>query len=225
MLLGRIPLIRKTPGHIVIVGSPVEAQAIDGNNVTLTLPTGMQRGDVVYVFFGISAALGGGTSSSGWTQLGATTDSTSSHTRAQAFRKVMGAVPDTEIVLTASANASNSAAAVGFALRGVDNEHPEDATTVITIGTSTTPDSASITTVTDKSWVLSFFSSGRVLDSAVTAPSGYSNQVDIAADDNNDVTVGGATKETTTAGAEDPPSWTGVLNANWVAASVAVRPA
>jgi hypothetical protein len=220
MLLRR-SLIKKPTGLITLVGSPTEGSAIDGLDITLSLPTGMQRGDMVYVYHALNTALGGGTTSTGWTQV-ATVDS--GLTRSEIFRKRMESTLDTQIVLTGSANVQRVSGAVAFALRGVDASNPEDATPTNATASSTDPDSPSITTQTPYAWVLSFMHT-RIRDLAVTAPSGYSNQVDVDADDTIDITVGGATREIAFPGAENPAAWTNVTSGEWVAWSVAVRPA
>ncbi len=213
---------RFVKGRISLIGTPAEVAAIDGGNLSLTLSTGAQQGDVVYVFVGLASAINGGTTSLGWTQVGSTTDNT---VRTLVFRKVMDSTPDASIAITGTAGVNDVGCAIAYTLRGVDNVTPEDATPTTATGSSTTPDSPSITTVTPNAWVLSFFCSRGSTDTTVTLPSGYSNQVDVTGNDSNDSTVGGATKEIASPGAEDPASWTAVNTGLWVAWSVAVRPA
>lgn len=223
MLLGRIPLVRRQPrGPISLVGS-TEGNAIDGTDLTLSLPGGLRESDVVYVMFGISTTAGGGTTSPGWTQIGSTVDNT---VRTQVFRKVMGYTPDAQIVLTGSASATNGCAGIAYGFRGVDIVSPEDQTATTATGTSAAaPDSPSITTQTANAWVISFgCKTGN--DPTVVAPTGYSNQVDDVANDTTDVTVGAATKLVAAAGAEDPAEWTTwTANVAWAAWSIAVRSA
>lgn len=222
MLLGRIPLIRPIPrGPITIVGVPVEANSLNGNDCTLTLPEGMQQNDVVYVFFCLASAAGGGTATPGWVQVGSNVDNT---VRTQVLRKTMGYTPDRTVVLTGTANVADTTAAIGFALRGVDIVTPDDAAPTTATGTSTNPDSPAIVTMTNGAWVLSCFGS-TVRDAAGTAPVGYSNAELTSSDDSSDCTGAGSTKECATAGSEDPASWTGINSGTWVSWSVAVRPA
>lgn len=222
MLLGRIPLIRPIPrGPISIVGSPTEAATgTGGADFTLTLPEGLRENDVVYVFAGLARAAGGG-APAGWTVVGTTDGST---IRTQLLRKVMGQTPDTTILITGTANGNDGESAVAIALRGVDIFTPEDTTFTTATATSTNPDSPSITTLTNRAWVISFAAS-RVQDATVVAPTGYANQVDILSNQVGDVTTAGATKEVATAAAENPDTWTTWSSAEWVAWSVAVRPA
>lgn len=208
-------------GTITLVGTPTEGSAGSGGDITLLMPTGVAQNDVVYVFFATSSS--GGTSSSGWTQIGSDLDN-GADLRTQVWRKVMGASPDASIVLTGSGIGSDAGVGIAFALRGVNTTTPEDATATTATGTSADPDSPSITTVTPNAWVISFAGS-RANDSALTAPSGYSNEVDLAQAESNNISGGGATKEVTAAGAENPASWTDWTSAAWAAWSVAVRPA
>ncbi len=213
---------------ISLVGSPVENSAINGADVTLILPVGMVQNDVCYVFVAADHVTDVGTSSSGWTALRSPDLAVGTGTISQVFRKVIGLVPDVSIVLTNNGDADDAMAAVGYALRGVDTTTPEDATpTTATSTSSAAPNSPAITTVTDGAWVISFGCTDGVAETSVTAPSGYSNQVDIAASDINQITVAGATKTITSAGVENPAVWTTwTVNAGTDAAgwSVAVRP-
>lgn len=205
---------------ITLVGT-AEASAINGGDATITLPS-MLENDVVYIGGGFGReASNAGVSSAGWTEL--VDFNNGFGYRFAVSRKVMGASPDASAVCLGSTNASDACAYVAIVLRGVDTTTPEDATTTTATGTSGAPNSPSITTVTDLAWVLSFGGSLTV-DAAVTAPTGYSNQVDVASNDDRDSTVGGATKEVTPAGAENPAAWTAWTSSLWCAASVAVRP-
>lgn len=219
-IAGSIGAYTAVGGQITLVGSPTEAGSGGGSDITLSLPTGMQNGDVVYVCFATSSS--GGTSSSGWTQVGSDIDS-GSDVRTQVFRKVMGASPDSSIVLDGSGIGSDSGVGLAYALRGVDPVTPEDTSPTTATGDSTNPNSPSVTTVTNNAWVISFAGS-RANDSAFTAPSGYSNQVDRLATDSNNISAGAATKEISTAAAENPAEWTNWSTGRWAAWSIAVRP-
>lgn len=208
---------------ITVVGT-AEGSNQNGLALTITLPTVLQD-DIVYVFTGTGneGTAAPGLNTSGYTEL-FNLDDTSAGLRC--FRKVMGASPDTTVQVTAQFNGIPRAAVV-VAVRGADTSTPEDATST-TAGqtTSTNPDSPSITTVTNGALVISAFATSAN-DSTVTAPSGYTDQVDDNennAGDSTSVTVGAASKIIASAGAENPASWTNVSNGSWFAASVAVRP-
>lgn len=208
-------------GTITFVANAEATSAINGGNATITLPA-MTQWDVVYVLCALSSTAGaGGTSSSGWTQIGSTTDNT---IRTLVFRKVMGAVPDTSFVCLGTGDANDSTVALSMSLRGVDIDTPEDAAPTTATGSSTNPDSPSITTTINNAFNLSIAASG-VSDATFTRPTGYSNQVDDEeAVDTNDISGGITHNQVETAGAEDPGTWTGWSTGPWVAWSVAVRP-
>lgn len=216
-------LLRPVPrGPITIVGSPTEAATGSGGaNFTLTLPTGLIENDVVYVFIGLPRNAGGG-APAGWTVV--STVDTGTTIRTQLLRKTMGQTPDTTILITGTANGNDGEVAIAIALRGVDINNPEDQTITTATATSTNPDGPSITTLTDKAWVISFAAS-KVNDTTVTVPTDYLNQVDINSNQINDMTVAGATKEVAVAAAEDPAAWGTWTSAEWITWTVAVRPA
>ena len=202
----------------------VEGSATNGGNVTLTLPSSiMVINDVVVVSGGVpQTGVSVGTQSSfGYTEL--IQFNSSGSYRFVVDRKIMGNPVDTQVVCLGTAASSDGISYVAQILRGVDRITPEDATITSTSGTGTTPDSPSITTVTDGAFVLSCVGS-NVSDITVTAPSGYSNQVDVNANDTRNSTVGMATILKSSNGAEDPPSWTGFTTGVWCSASVALRP-
>lgn len=187
--------------------------------MTLTLPGGLQQDDVVYVFASHTDAVLAGvsiTSPVGWSTIisGGTNDGYA------VFRKVMGASPDSSVDFNSDSSSTRGSAAIAIALRGVDTTTPEDAAAT----EAASLDPASITTVTNGAWVLSFMRS-EVTDAAITAPTSYVNQVDTTANDNTDVTVGGATREIAVAGAENPGAWTGLTSTLPYSATIAVRPA
>jgi hypothetical protein len=208
---------------ITLVGTPTTGSATNGGNITLTLPTGRQQGDVVYVGFALASAIGGGTSSGGWTQLGTTLDNT---IRLQMFRKVMGASPDANIVLTGGAQAADSSSAIAIAFRGVDPTTQEDVTRTTATGSSTNPNCPTITPATTGAVAIAYAAT-RIIDTTGTGgPAGYSNFTQVSSNDNNDTTSYMAWKGSLTASvAEDPAAFTGISTALWGAFTVAVRPA
>ena len=138
--------------------------------------------------------------------------------------KRMGASPDSSAVVNITgASLENASAAVAIAFRGVDATTAMDATITSATGSSTNPDSPSITTVTDGAAVISAFGSS-VNDPSVTAPSGYGDQVNNTSIDTVSAAAGMAWLTKATAGAENPASWTDVSDASWSAFTVALRP-
>jgi hypothetical protein len=199
-----------------------EGQRVDTTELTVNL-SGTQAGDVVYACHGYWAGGPAGTPS-GYTAIGTATLLAQFHMRVS--RKVLSGADTTVVFPAASANSANTAQAI--VLRGVDNTTPEDATatTATSSSTSTQPDGASITTTTAGAWVISAVVK-ECVDAAVTAPSGYSNQSDIAGDATTaDATTAVATKLITSPGAEDPGAWSNFANGTvtgWCAVTVAVR--
>lgn len=194
-----------------------EASAINDGDVTLDLSgLSLLENDVVVL------VASGGVSAPSMTTSGYT--ATVVGTTILAWKR-MGSTPDTSAVVNITGISSLFAsAAVAIAFRGVDTTTAMDATITSANSSGTNPDSPSITTVTDGAGVISAFGS-FVADAAVTAPSGYGDQVDIASTDTVPATAGMAWLTKASAGAEDPASWTNVSSGTWAAFTVALRPA
>ena len=199
---------------ISFIGS-AENSAANGGDVTVTLPGGMAADDIVVVGEkeGNSSGNGG---ISGYTII-------RQDARFCTWRKFMPATPDSSFTSTGSGGTSNAHVVCCHVYRGVDTTTPLDQTTTYVEGSSTTPDSPSITTVTDGAAVVSAVTSG-VSDTTVTAPTGFSDQIDRNHSDASPATVGIAWIARATAGAYDPPSWTNFSTGSWGAQSIALRP-
>jgi hypothetical protein len=214
---------------IALRGTASNSAANLSSTLTVTFPGGVAEGDVVYGSFGFGTTANVNIPTpSGYTELADLySDGTSNDANLQVVRKVMGVTPDSSIVFDNGLGAGNNGqAGIVQIFSGADST-PEDVTTTTATGTNTAVDSPSITTVTDGAWVLSGGST-TVADASVTAPTGYSNQV---ANNGNgsaqDITVMGASKTVSPAGAENPASWTGITaqaSGSWCAASVAIQP-
>jgi len=173
MLPGLLPVPVRRPGAITFVGGIAGAVA-DGGDVTLTLSgLGLAQNDVVIVFGGFSRTTADpGVSSGGWTENfefdGADQDNSLSW-------KAMSGSPDTSVVCLGSANATDAAAYVALAFRGVNTTTPFDATSVTGEGAAgAIPNPPSITTATAGAMIIAM---GAVRfsppDTTVTEPSGY----------------------------------------------------
>ena len=207
---------------ITFVGSG-DAATINGGDPTITLPS-MLQDDLVVVVAGDSQQLATvGFTTAGYTTFISGLQHSGSGPILWAGYKFMGASPDASVQVSNNSGSTHSCSAVALVFRGVDLTTPLDATTTTTDGTSTNPDSPSITTV-NGGVVMSAFTS-EVLDASVTMPSGYSDQIDESADDNNDIVTGAAWKAVGAATAEDPASWTNVSSGAWIAISIALREA
>lgn len=195
------------------------------SDLPITLPA-MEPGDAVYVFV-ICADPGDlAMNTAGYTEI--VTDIAAGAGEVAVFRKIQTDPVDTDASVDITATLTGRAA-VAIVLRGVDQTTPEDATPTTAAATSTNPDPPSITTVTAGAWVIAFAGSQGIVDTSITAPSGYGNQVDAVGDHAtqaaNDCTAGGATREIASAGAENPAAWTNWSSGGWRALSIAVRPA
>jgi len=202
----------------VISGGALTGGINNGGSVTLTFPAGVLQDDVVYVCSGIDGTPTIATS--GYTAIA---NVTSSNQQTWVWRKIMGATPDASVTINGTGQPQDAHTVVALILRGVEVTQPEDATPTTASGSSTNPNNPAITTVFNRAWVLAFASS-EVNDTSITAPSGYTNQTDIAVSDTNPSTTAVATKEITPPGVEDPPSWTDWASGTWGAITVAVRP-
>src|SRR3990172_4171119 len=209
-----------------------EAFAIDGGDITITHPVGIDEDDVVYLAYTLSTVSVGdfdmAITTSGYTELGEVYFEDTVPVNFAVFRKIMGITPDSTAVCDGNDVITDSLTAVEHVWTGVDIITPEDATTEITGGIDgSVPDSPPIITVTANAIVISFGGSS-IGDISVDAPSGYSNQVDINSDDNRDSTCAAASILVVSPGTEDPGAWINWTDNNATcrgAATVAIRPA
>jgi len=138
--------------------------------------------------------------------------------------KVMGVTPDSTVNMQRAVDVTAYAIQVW---RGVDTSNVLDVTTpAVATGTSDSPDSPSITTVTDGALIFSFAFLDDDDATVSVTPTGYSNMVEgnTALGGVSGATVAFASKELASFGADDPSAWT-LSNDQWVAATIALRPA
>ncbi|MBI2030764.1 hypothetical protein HYT05_04020 [Candidatus Kaiserbacteria bacterium] len=205
-------------------------------NVSLTGLTGgiasaAAEGDLVIVSTGFVSTSNGnpGVGTAGYTELN---DLYANDTRDANFSvnwKLMGVSPDTTVSCNGSGSASNGAVCVVHVWRGADQTTPFDvASTSATATNSAVPNSPSITPTTSGAIVISTgLGTGSAVDNSVTAPTGYSNKVDISVDPSSAATVGISSKSWSS-GAEDPAAWTTWTTStsdSWAAMTLAIRPA
>lgn len=210
---------------ISLIGSTV-GSAINGGNVTLTLPGNYSSGNVaiVVVTLGTSttATLACASSSGGaFTQI--VTTVASSFARFGVFRTVISSTSAlTQAVITGTASALDTTVAGIHIFRNVDQVTPEDVTATSTTGASTTPDSPSITVTSCGCAIISAV--GTSLISTLTAPSSWLNATTKTTNDTNDATIGQAWITNATTNAFDPASWTSTTTTPWCSATIALRP-
>lgn len=221
--------LRPEAGTIVYVGG-IAGSALNGANVTLDLTaltggiaSSPSEGDIIIVNGGHSSAdaVDAGVSTSGYTEI---VDQTNTVQQSVSW-KVMGASPDASVVGIGSGNILDATAYAAQVFRGVDPNTPIDVTATVATGSSTTPDSPSITTVSDETVIVSCVASAAP-DAAVTRPFGFVKGIDANGDDNTNITTAMAwrTKHShTVAGAYNPAPWTNFVTSTWCAATVALR--
>jgi len=198
-------------------GGNLAGSSSNGNGITLTFPSGLSSGAVVYLCVG--ARSGYSVATSGYSSIA--TRTSGSHV-VNVYRKILTGSLDTNVVITGSGSQQDAMAAAAFILRGVDNVTPEDVTPTSASASSTNPNNPAITTVTDSAWILAFASS-QVFDSSVTPPTNYNDSTGATASDNNSASTYGAWYEKLNAGAENPAAWTNWSTGSWGAITVAVR--
>lgn len=188
-------------------------------------------GDLVVVAAGFVSTANGdpGVSTAGYTEIADLYADDVLDANLSVSYKFMGVTPDTSVTCNGSGVATDGSAAVCHVWRNVDTGTPMDvlATADANINSSI-PDSPDITPVTFGAQILvAGLGTSTAVDNTVTAPVGYSNQVDISTDPGNAVTVGIASKAWA-GGTEAPAAWTAwttTVNDSWAAVTLALRPA
>lgn len=213
---------------ITLIGTPQTGVANNGGNVTLTWSTTPSTGDYTVVIVSAPAtnAVNVSMSTAGYTRLSFYTGANNTQPATGIFYKKQGASPDTNAVCVGGNGTATDTTAIGYVLRGVDGTTPIDQTSPTPAGptASTNPDSPQIVTQTNGAWVIVTATSIQTIDTAVTAPAGYSNDFRVGGDDTTDHTEAAAWKEVATAGTENPASWTNWTTGTWVALTGAFRP-
>lgn len=190
----------------------------------------LQPGDLVVVSTGFVQTVDGnpGVTTAGYTEVADLRANDTRDANLSVNWKLMGATPDTSVACNGSLSATNGAVGVVHAWRGVDQTNPLDTTPTTATGTNASPpNSPTITPITAGAVIIATgLGTSTAVDNSVTAPAGYSNQVDISIDPGNAATVGIASKAWVS-GAEDAAAWTTWTTAtsdSWCAVSLAIRP-
>jgi len=196
-----------TPSSVTFVAS----KNITSTGVT-ALPATAQEGDYVLVFIAYNPAgtsnVNGGYSTAGFVLVGSTA-------AMACYYKKMGATPDTTVDVS-SMTTGNATIVI---LRGCDGTTLEDTAEIdASNASSSTPDPASITTVTDGAMVIAAIACSNDI-SGSGMPAGYTEIENVFSGKSN-VTM---YKSIATAGAEDPGGY-GSATTNWAATTYAFRP-
>lgn len=181
------------------------------------------EGDVVIVFGGHPYRAGAsvGPSDPGYTLANS---SGSTNPEFGAWYKIMGGTPDTGVVGFGTGNAQDGAAYAVYVLSGVDSSVLDNTSTSVGPTNGGSPDNAAIGVSTSGAWVIALAGTD-VNDGNVTEPTNYSNKVGDNANDTNDITVWGATREISSTGSEDPDAWSGFTTNDWYAITMVIKPA
>lgn len=215
---------------ITLVGTAAN-NAINGGDVTVTLPVGTAQGDVVIAAYGIGSEGGPDhdmvTVTSGYTQLADLFSDDSFEAQLGVFRKIQGSTPDTTVVFDGNGVADDAAAGAVMVTSGVNQTTPEDATTTTVTGINgPTPDPSAITTGTANARVIAIASSTEA--DVPTAPTNYTDLIEDQGVDNSSISIMMAWRLIVAPGAENPGTFGGIVGSTsdaWAAATVALRPA
>lgn len=212
---------------ITLVGS-TSGSAINGLDVTLTMPGGVQENDVVLIVGGHPARTGAGLGPAelhGFSLIAQRNFAVDGATspNSGAWYKVVGAVPDVTITCAGTGNSSDPATYILYVFRGVNPSSVQDAVATTATGNSTNPDCPSINVSTNGAWVIAH-AAANLNDSTVTGPAGYSNFLSTRGVDTSVITIMIATKQVAP-GVENPPAFTDVSNTTWWGVTIALRPA
>jgi len=214
----------------LVLRGVAENSAANGANVTVTHPGGVAAGDVVYFAYAIgdndNVDQNMAMVTAGYTELAdlfKQRPASNDDSDLGVYRKIMGGTPDSTAVGTGLGGTDASVAAVEQVWTGADQTTPEDATT--TTGTSLdATQSPAIVTATANAIVLTIVGA-TLQDTTVTAPTGYSDQVDRDQLDTTNVTLGMASKLVASPGTETPGAWTTWTSGAACMATVAIMPA
>lgn len=219
---------------ISLVGS-ASAKVEGTGNVTVTFPGGVLQDDLVIVNQTNARTTDQAMSlvSTGYTNRADLYSNDNNDVNMGVWTKFMGAIPDTNVVVTGSGSGTNFSAAQVQIWRGVDTTTPMDATPTTATGTNTdVPDPPSITTVTANAQVIAL--GGTTVGTTaptITAPSGYTNLTSQTADVSGSGFWTGvmmASKTVASPGAENPGTFggmSGLTTEAWAAVTLALRPA
>ena len=210
---------------ISIIGTPQVGNTNNGGTVTLTFSTAPIAGDYTIAVIGspsASAAIGT-ISTSGYAVISSHTGAAAANPSLAIFWKKQGSSPDSTVAGTSGNSSDTDSSMIGFVLRGVDPRSFSDATpTTAGETTSTNPDAASITGVSQNYCTIIAACMTVVKDTAITTPSGYTTFSQVG-DDAYDHTLAAAYKLNCN-GTEAPAAWTNWDSGLWYAITVAFRP-
>lgn len=213
---------------ISYIGS-ASAAARNGGSPVLTLPSA-QSGDYAIVMYGITNSSTRSmtiTSSTGatYTTISSGTNGASTGTIVTFViaQRTLASTGEVTVTCSGTAASSDSDAAVAFVFRDdYAATFTQDATPATATGTSTNPDSPSITLGTSNPVVITCFGIS-VAESSITQPSSWLDPTSASTVDTKSITVGAAWITATASGAFNPSAWAVPTSGVWVAGTVAIR--
>lgn len=199
----------------------------------ITLPTGLLEGDLVIVatgFYQKGNFNPGVVSPAGYTEIVDLWADDSGDTNLSVSYKFMGAIPDTTVTVSGSANASYGAASAICVLRGVDQSSPLDvSSTTATGANSADANPAAITPVTNGALILAIAGWANGPLNSDLVPSGFTHLVGASPGISANFAVKIASKGWIDGdGTIDPGTGFGGGaddTASWAAVTMALRPA
>lgn len=193
------PTVAAAGEGISYIGTTVGRSA---DSLVLSLPSGLQEGDIVLVGW-TNGTSGTPNTISGWESLVFRSGSPA----LRIYYKVMGATPDETITLP-DLSGTNVSVGMARAYRGCSPNIIFDADTTTFVGATDDPDSPAITTATDGAMVIAWGFLDDDAATSVTFPSGYANGEWYASSDTlqtaNHCTTMACDKLVESAGTENP---------------------
>lgn len=228
---------RSIEAAISFVGS-CSNRSSNGEDVTVTLPGGMQQNDLVLIAYAIGDddAINHNMSmaTAGYTEIADLYADDGDEANLGVYRKFMGATPDTTATANGLGLGDSSTAAVCMVFRGVDTTTPLDVTPTTATGLNTSnanPPSLNHNNP-DGVWIVIAGGSGQDdgTNCVYTFPTGYTtNAVTIASTDTVDAIAGLGYRNSGISDPEDPglmtnSTCTSDASDAWAAVTMALRP-
>ncbi len=239
MLYAIVPI--RAEAAISLVGSTENSSTPNTDTtVDLTAITGLRAGDLLFVSAGIGdndgVDLNMTVNTAGYTKVVDLLSDDTQDTNLGVWWKIMGASPDSSVVVEGSLGGTDSSlAVVVMAFRGMGSTTPMDVASTTATGIDIfSPNPPSINHNNPSGvWTVIAGASGHTLAGAgtYTFPTGYTvNAIDRGHDDTvSDITVGMGYRSSGVSDPEDPGvmthSGTNTTNFSWAAATFALRPA
>ena len=204
----------------------VEIDQIQNELDVVALPTSL-TGDVwiiqtTYSSYSHSDQIGTWVDNNGWTEI--TTSPVTDPNMALVYKR-MGGTPDTSVQIENSNGVAG--VLVGQLFRGVDKQTQFDVDYELNTSASGSPNTPSITTISDNCLIVSIGALDKDEVTSVTAPSGYTNLTWLSSTQGigQDSTGMMSSKFLADFGTEDPGPYTTSGNDDWVGHTIALRPA